>query len=293
MNTILSFMDKLYSDSKTLSMVYVVGAILLFIFIIMLILSLRKSTKNEEEEPKIIEEPNISDSKEDSIVKVEESVSNEQVNEELKEEMLTEQSIFEKTIIIPLDELNKKEDKSEIEQALNNVETYKKEEETVEEKESVDNISTVIPSVDEFVDNVVKKAYEKNEQFSSVYVGNNTSTIKLDKVMENLNVDEDVKESIVPDIEKTEKKTEEPVKVEEEIKVLNTDTIPEVKEESPKVENSLDNLKIALEDKKREVNSKQDELKAKLASLKKENTVSKEALNADDLLNKLNEMKEK
>ena len=55
MNTILSFMDKLYSDTKTLSIVYVVGAVLLFIFIVMLIISLRKP----KDEPKIIEEPKI------------------------------------------------------------------------------------------------------------------------------------------------------------------------------------------------------------------------------------------
>ena len=38
-----------------------------------------------------------------------------------------------------------------------------------------------------------------NDPASSVYVGNNTSTIKLDKVMENLNVDKEVLDNIVPD----------------------------------------------------------------------------------------------
>ena len=48
MNTILNFMDKIYSDSKALSMVYVIGAILLFIFILLLMLSLRKPDQKEE-----------------------------------------------------------------------------------------------------------------------------------------------------------------------------------------------------------------------------------------------------
>ena len=66
MNTVLSFMDKLYSDSKTLSIVYVIGAVLLFIFIILLMVSLRKTDKKEQ--PKIIEEPKIDDVPKNVIV---------------------------------------------------------------------------------------------------------------------------------------------------------------------------------------------------------------------------------
>jgi len=59
MNTVLNIMDKLYSNSDALKTVYVVGAVLLFIFVIMLITSLRKPEK--EKEVKIIEEPKIDD----------------------------------------------------------------------------------------------------------------------------------------------------------------------------------------------------------------------------------------
>lgn len=312
MNTILSFMDKLYSDSKTLSIVYVVGAVLLFIFIILLIISLRKNSKNET--TKIIEEPKINDEpkektettkvelKEETTLPIEEP-ENVQKKEE-KEEQSLEQSIFEKTTIIPLNEIKEPISKEEnIAQALNNVEKREEEvKETIEEKskeETLKELSSDIPSVDDFVDNVVKKTYEKNEQFSSVYVGNNTNTIKLDKVMENLNVDEDVKESIVLEEEKTVVSTNDMLNKEEaempciassEEEVVET---PQVLETEIEKTVSLDGLKKALEEKQKEVSISQDDLKNKLNNLKEEETKSNETMKAEDLLNKLNSLKEK
>lgn len=322
MNTILSFMDKLYSDSKTLSIVYVVGAVLLFIFIILLMVSLRKSDKKET--TKIIEEPKIDDEPKEKIeetkvepketLKEEPTTINESINNKIdkdKNEQSLEQSIFEKTVIIPLDEIEKTVSREEnIAQALDNVEKIEsivKEPEMKETtEENVQELSKDIPSVDDFVDNVVKRTYEKNEQFSSVFVGNNTSTIKLDKVMENLNVDEEVKESIVPEEERTEmpKTIESEMgvnydpNIEKEIEVPNV--LPEEVIETPKVVEteaektvSLDGLKKALEEKQKEVTLKQDDLKSKLEGLKKEQTKSNETMKAEDLLNKLNSMKEK
>lgn len=322
MNTILSFMDKLYSDSKTLSIVYVVGAVLLFIFIILLMVSLRKSDKKET--TKIIEEPKIDDEPKEKIeetkvepketLKEEPTTINESINNKIdkdKNEQSLEQSIFEKTVIIPLDEIEKTVSREEnIAQALDNVEKIEsivKEPEMKETtEENVQELSKDIPSVDDFVDNVVKRTYEKNEQFSSVFVGNNTSTIKLDKVMENLNVDEEVKESIVPEEERTEmpKTIESEMgvnydpNIEKEIEVPNV--LPEEVIETPKVVEteaektvSLDGLKKALEEKQKEVTLKQDDLKAKLEGLKREQTKSNETIKAEDLLNKLNSMKEK
>ena len=253
MNTILSFMDKLYSDSKTLSIVYIVGAVLLFVFIIMLIISLRKP----KDEPKIIEEPKIDDNQtnkqeiKETIEFTEQETIENEIIEENKEELkeLSEQSIFEKTVIIPLDELNKNET---IEKALNVAEEKNEEaKEAEEEKVDIPKISSEIPNIDEFVDNVVKKTYEKNEQFSSVFVGNETSTIKLDKVMESLNVDEKVLENIVPEEEKTPIKES---KIEENEEKLE-ETIETTKN------NSLDALKKALDEKKQEISLKQDDLK--------------------------------
>ena len=322
MNTILSFMDKLYSDSKTLSIVYVIGAVLLFIFIILLMVSLRKSDKKET--TKIIEEPKIDDEPKEKIeetkvepketLKEEPTTINESINNKIdkdKNEQSLEQSIFEKTVIIPLDEIEKTVSREEnIAQALDNVEKIEsivKEPEMKETtEENVQELSKDIPSVDDFVDNVVKRTYEKNEQFSSVFVGNNTSTIKLDKVMENLNVDEEVKESIVPEEERTEmpKTIESEMgvnydpNIEKEIEVPNV--LPEEVIETPKVVEteaektvSLDGLKKALEEKQKEVTLKQDDLKSKLEGLKKEQTKSNETMKAEDLLNKLNSMKEK
>ena len=314
MNTILSFMDKLYSDSKTLSIVYVIGAVLLFIFIILLMVSLRKNDKKEE--TKIIEEPKIND--EPKEVPVEEKVEiKEEIKTELdvpeeKVEQPLEQSIFEKTVIIPLNEIEQPVSREEnIAQALDNVEKIEEKQEEVKIKENteekIQDLSKDIPSVDDFVDNVVKKTYEKNEQFSSVFVGNNTSTIKLDKVMENLNVDEDVKESILPEEEKSIEKPKveennivqenvgEEIQVQEvkEEKITDTIETPKIAEPVTTATVSLDGLKKALEEKQKEVTLKQDDLKAKLEDLKKEQPKSNETIDAEDLLNKLNSMKEK
>lgn len=318
MNTVLSFMDKLYSDSKTLSIVYVIGAVLLFIFIILLMVSLRKTDKKEQtkiiEEPKIDEEPKevlVEDKKEEAILKEELAQEKEEVVEEVKEEPL-EQSIFEKTTIIPLSELEEQPSREEnIAQALENVEKQEPVEEIKNEEpvEETSNLSKDIPNVDAYVESIMKKAYEKNEQFSSVFVGNNTSTIKLDKVMENLNVDEEVKDNIVPEDEKSveTKNVEVQSVISEETSAVNEASneeeieLPKVEEkiETPqvvekKLENtvSLDGLKKALEEKQKEVTIKQDDLKAKLEGLKQTQPKSNETIKAEDLLNKLNSMKE-
>ena len=117
--------------------------------------------------------------------------------------------------------------------------------------------------------------------------------------MENLNVDEKVVESIVPEDEKTtvtieqEEQIEEQVpKIKENTQELNQIEIP-TEAKSEEDNNSLDNLKKALEEKKKEVELKQDDLKSKLESLKTEKTTSNETLKAEDLLNKLNNIKEK
>ena len=115
--------------------------------------------------------------------------------------------------------------------------------------------------------------------------------------MENLNVDEAVLENIVPEEEKTLEKVIEEVEVTEPRKetVEENTTVHEEKEELKPVEtnSSLDSLKKALEEKKNEVNMKQNELKAKLEGLKQQKTNSNETLKAEELLNKLNDFKEK
>lgn len=343
MNTLLSFMDKIYGDSKTLSIIYVVGAILLFVFIILLMISLRKKDKNEV---KIIDEPKIDENKEIKTSEIKDDTENIKVEEvekvvpikDEKKEVETKsnetlESIFEKTTIIPLDEVDKtdmnkdekvsegianetKNDEKIVNQVESNddeIENLLSRENDVSIKESVAetektsnavNISAEIPDVDSYVDNIVKKAYEKNEQFSSVYVGNNTSTIKLDKVMENLNVDEAVMESIVPDSEKsdTSVKSEKAVEIPRTVsEVESKDISLENKEsiETPKTveikgnTSSLDGLKRALEEKKKETNLKSDDLKAKLDELNAVKDNNSEAMKAEELLNKLNAMKEK
>ena len=295
MNIILNFMDKIYGDTKTLSLVYVAGAVLLFIFIILLIFSLRKPSKKDD--IKIIDEPkpdnkdsnevslnnNVKDTKvvsEDTNTKVEDT--KEDIKEEVKDND-SETNIFEKTTIIPLENIKTNESEvskqESIEKALDNVDNIENiKPEEFEEKKVDEKVSAEIPNVDEFVDNVVKKTYEKNEQFSSVYVGDNTSTMKLDKIMDNVNLDKDVKEEI------TGVKNEE---TEEKLPILK-DKINEMKEEnelgiennsasdlvSEDTSSKLDNLKEALEAKKQE-------------EVKTETT----AINKEDLLNKLNSLK--
>lgn len=306
MNIMLNFMDKIYSDDKAMTMVYIVGSVLLFIFIVLLIFSLRKPSKKDN--VNIIDEPKDNtkdevkeDTKEDIINKEDEKKEEtiektENVAEEVKKDETSrldnnvvetenvaednkDTNIFEKTTIIPLEnvkvnenELSKEEN---IEKALDNASKEHKITPEINEKIDDSKISTDIPNVDEFVDNVVKKTYEKNEQFSSVYVGDNTSTMKLDKVMDQVNMDKDVKkeitgvDNVLDDNEK--------IKAEESSLDIKEESASDlVKDEIP---SKLDNLKEALEEKK------EDELKKE--EVKEETT----AINKEDLLNKLNALK--
>lgn len=299
MNLMLNFMDKIYSDDKTMTMIYIIGAVLLFIFIVLLIFSLRKPSKKdikvmdvpkddtlkdkveekENEKVEVVDTNTNTDTKEEVITKEENTTLNEKANiEEQKEE---DKNIFEKTTIIPLDNIKTNENElskeENIEKALDNVNNIEQIKPKVEEtKEEInDNISTEIPNVDEFVDNVVKKTYEKNEQFSSVYVGDNTSTMKLDKIMDNVNLDKDVKKEITGVEDDTElpnlKDKINEMKEEKELGIEETTASDLVEDEIP---NKLDNLKEALEEKKQE-------------EVKTETT----AINKEDLLNKLNALK--
>lgn len=334
----MEFLDKIYSNEKLFAMVYIVGAILLLIFIIMLVLSLKKP-KTKKLNSKILEEKS---KKQEEIVepitppvevetKTEEPVPVQETNEikpeETKENIVVEENtkVEETKVEEPKVETTENipevkettEPENSISKALDNVENkdiMNLEPETVEPKVS---LSSEIPDVDEYVDKVVKKTYEKNEQFSSVFVGDNTSTIKLDKVLDDLNVDEDIKVDIVPEEEKTvvpDETTELPILIQEqnedlvkETKTLEIDPdilegretnqeveVVEEKVEEPEVKtqdtlSNLDDLKKAMEMKKNSVSSKQDELKAKLAGLKPEK--KDDVMKAEDLLNKLNSMK--
>ena len=291
MNIMLNFMDKIYSDDKAMTMVYIVGSVLLFIFIVLLIFSLRKPSKKDN--VNIIDEPkdNTKDeAKEETIEKTENVVEkvkkdetskldNNVVETENVAEDNKDTNIFEKTTIIPLEnvkvnenELSKEEN---IEKALDNASKEHKITPEINEKIDDSKISTDIPNVDEFVDNVVKKTYEKNEQFSSVYVGDNTSTMKLDKVMDQVNMDKDVKKEITGVdnvLDDNEKIKEE----ESSLDIKEESASDLVKDEIP---SKLDNLKEALEERK------ENELKKE--ELKEETT----AINKEDLLNKLNALK--
>lgn len=291
MNIMLNFMDKIYSDDKAMTMVYIVGSVLLFIFIVLLIFSLRKPSKKDN--VNIIDEPkdNTKDEvKEETIEKTENVVEevkkdetskldNNVVETENVAEDNKDTNIFEKTTIIPLEnvkvnenELSKEEN---IEKALDNASKEHKITPEINEKIDDSKISTDIPNVDEFVDNVVKKTYEKNEQFSSVYVGDNTSTMKLDKVMDQVNMDKDVKKEITGVdnvLDDNEKIKEE----ESSLDIKEESASDLVKDEIP---SKLDNLKEALEERK------ENELKKE--EVKEETT----AINKEDLLNKLNALK--
>lgn len=291
MNIMLNFMDKIYSDDKAMTMVYIVGSVLLFIFIVLLIFSLRKPSKKDN--VNIIDEPkdNTKDEvKEETIEKTENVVEEVKKDETSKldnnvvetknvAEDNKDTNIFEKTTIIPLEnvkvnenELSKEEN---IEKALDNASKEHKITPEINEKIDDSKISTDIPNVDEFVDNVVKKTYEKNEQFSSVYVGDNTSTMKLDKVMDQVNMDKDVKKEITGVdnvLDDNEKIKEE----ESSLDIKEESASDLVKDEIP---SKLDNLKEALEERK------ENELKKE--ELKEETT----AINKEDLLNKLNALK--
>lgn len=306
MNIMLNFMDKIYSDDKAMTMVYIVGSVLLFIFIVLLIFSLRKPSKKDN--VNIIDEPKDNtkdevkeDTKEDIINKEDEKKEEtiektENVAEEVKKDETSrldnnvvetenvaednkDTNIFEKTTIIPLEnvkvnenELSKEEN---IEKALDNASKEHKITPEINEKIDDSKISTDIPNVDEFVDNVVKKTYEKNEQFSSVYVGDNTSTMKLDKVMDQVNMDKDVKKEITG-VDNTLDDNERIKEEESSLDIKEESASDLVKDEIP---SKLDNLKEALEERK------EDELKKE--EVKEETT----AINKEDLLNKLNALK--
>ncbi len=306
MNIMLNFMDKIYSDDKAMTMVYIVGSVLLFIFIVLLIFSLRKPSKKDN--VNIIDEPKDNtkdevkeDTKEDITNKEDEKKEEtiektENVVEEVKKDETSrldnnvvetenvaednkDTNIFEKTTIIPLEnvkvnenELSKEEN---IEKALDNVSKEHKITPEINEKIDDSKISTDIPNVDEFVDNVVKKTYEKNEQFSSVYVGDNTSTMKLDKVMDQVNMDKDVKKEITG-VDNTLDDNERIKEEESSLDIKEESASDLVKDEIP---SKLDNLKEALEERK------EDEVKKE--EVKEETT----AINKEDLLNKLNALK--
>jgi len=282
MNTVLSFMDfldKLYSDKQSITIVYVVGVVLLLLFIVMLMFSLRKPSPKKlnskvlnktKDEVKPIEEEKVSEDNSSSEVvetkksEIKEETKKEEVLEDKKEETteVTDTKNEDKDVFEEENVISKALDNVENKDIMNITETEKEEPKEI-------NVSSEIPDVDEFVDKVVKKTYEKNEQFSSVYVGDNTTTIKLDKVLDDLNVDEDIKVDILPEEEK-------PLEIKDETK---EDTA-----------SSLDSLKKSLEEKKKEVNLKQDELASKLAGLKE--TKKEDVMKAEDLLSKLNSMKE-
>ena len=277
MITLLSFaefMEKIYSDTKTLSIIYIVGSILLFIFIVLLIISLRKP---EKKSTKIIEEPFIDNNE----TKVEETIVINEVSNISSEDVKLEQDNIQEK------DTEKEEENTETVNVPNDNIIINNDDGIVKETtETVTNVSSEIPDIDDYVDSIVNKTYEKNEQFSSVYV--DTSTIKLEKVLDKLNVDDDIKEEIVPENEKVVKKdvveeiTEEQV-IETENKLDNLNSVLEEKQ----INNldKLENLKRSLEEKRNSVNDKQDELKNKLAALKKDTN------KLDELKNKLDSLK--
>ena len=140
MNTVLSFMDKIYGDSSTLSMIYIVGSILLFIFIILLIFSLRKPSENNKE--KIIEEPNINP-KEENEVKIESP-------------NVEEKPVEDKEQVNPIVESINKPDEQKQENLSSILDKAEEKKEEIKEDE-VDNqelpkLSTEIPNIDDYVD---------------------------------------------------------------------------------------------------------------------------------------------
>ena len=88
MDIILSIMDKIYGNSDNLTKIYIIGAAVLFFFLVLLIFSLRKP-KNE----KIIEDPTDKEKKKDEEIK-------EIKKEEIKEEPIKEIEPEEKEVKI-------------------------------------------------------------------------------------------------------------------------------------------------------------------------------------------------
>ena len=193
MNDVLNILDSLYGNSRVLSIVYIVGAILLFIFIFMLIATLRKTDNNET---KIIEETNDIDKKEENItennniepVNPFEEKNMYKMSEEKDEEDINEQSIFEKTTIIPLDEIetedNEKYEVESKEDFINSLSNLDSEEDTTKE----------IPNGDNNIEASDKKTFESNAQFSSVFLNKeDTKEYDLD-IPEEDNVDVNTKQ---------------------------------------------------------------------------------------------------
>lgn len=276
MDTIKKIMDTIYASNEALIVIYVTGAILLLIFIALLIVSLRKPkiSKKENKKVKTVED----ESKENAVQTTVSELAEENKTDSVIETNNNTSDIKEEISNIPDVNIKIEKDENPVSKALNNIENQNNEEKKEEIKIVEENkLSSEIPNVDEFVNDVVKKTYEKNEQFSSVY---NTSSVKLDKVLDKLNVDENVKESII-------QKEETNLNTETKKEDITTNNI-----------NSLDLLKQQLEEKNKtvdvreEVANKQDDLKEKLANLKKEEPKAQEALNPEDLLKKLNAMKE-
>ena len=252
MGIIFNFMEKLYSDTNVLSTVYIVGSVLIFILILILIFSIR-NTEKKEDKTEIIEEvdsdSNLSEeTHSNEEVDAENNIKDEEIKGENKEE-IDEKNIFDATTIIPLDDIKPNDEKvskeENIDKALDNVEN--KEVVSVTNEEET-NISSQIPDVDQFVDDIVKKTYERHEERKEV-------------------------EPSEPIIEK---------EAEENNNELN-------EKEDEKHEVNLDNLKKALDGDKVDVNLKQSELKEKLDSMKNK---SNEATSAEDLLDKLNKIRE-
>ena len=278
MNTVLNFMEKFYSDVTTLYIVYIVGAVLLLIFIIMLIVSLRSSSNKVEVKKETIEEnKNDIDINKEAIEDKKDVDTNIEVNEDKtvveEKEEIDNQNIFEKTTVIPLNEikpedlsLNKEET---IEKALDNASNMEYKEPTNEE--SKESMVAEIPDVDDFVNDVIKKTYEKTEQFSSVYVDNENKND--DSNNENMPLGETVEDSNNNEVSENK----------DDNYVIDDNS----KKEDPKEQNSiinLNDLKNALNEEKTDVSIKQDDLKQKLDSIKKTSTKT----SAEELLKKLN-----
>ena len=104
----LSIIDKLYSDTKTLTIVYVIGCILLLFFIIMLFVSI----KSKDDKEIIIDDPIEGDNDtKDTDVIYENTINtydennnvDNKIESEKENDTLSTDDIFEKTTMIDLD----------------------------------------------------------------------------------------------------------------------------------------------------------------------------------------------
>ena len=182
MNTILGLIDKIYSDTKMLSIYYIIGAILLLLFILLLIISLKK---DDVRSINIIDDEkndNNDELEEDTVLGNEEKDSYKQTAENNLDSINSyDESIFEKTTVIPVDEINDEETKENIQ--------------TTELSNTTD-ISSNMPDIDEYVENAIKETYEQNDKEND-YKENED----LNQIMEDLNVDKLVKDNIILDDE--------------------------------------------------------------------------------------------